>query len=251
MLQSNSLSPGEVPAFDSSTPADAVPPLDAGPADIGQSRSADAAQPAGPAGPAEPADTAEGARAEVPINDPSSEPQASIEEPSSGAPGPEVCTDAIDVVPFDLDNRQRLALVSLARGSSMTKACEEAGIGRTTLYRWINEDARFSAAYNRWKAVCQMSAHGQVLALQDLALQVLREQLEFKRDAKLAARVLEKTGAMSPPAIGPTHPGRAAAHLTADQRQQDADAAKRIKNADHAVLWIPDQFRFADKPQKG
>ena len=176
-------------------------------------------------------------------------PEAVIETASPSTTSAPLAADLPEIVQ-DLDNRQRLALVSLARGSNMTKACADAGVGRTTLYRWINEDARFSAAYNRWKAVCQLSAHGQVLALQDLAAEVLRENLEFKRDGKLAARILEKTGALAPPSVGPTHPGRAAAHITADQREQDARAAKHVEDADHAIRWIPNEFRFSEKDEK-
>ena len=95
------------------------------------------------------------------------------------------------------------------------------------------------------------NSHGQVLALQDLAAEVLREQLEFKRDAKLAARILEKTGALAPPTVGPTNPGRAAAHLAAEQREQDAQVADRVQDADRAVQRIPDEYRFADRDQKG
>lgn len=241
MLQSNSVSSQEV---DSSAPRT---PIDAAPAEVSatvgveqpQPEIAAASQPAdGPQVPPPAEGGAEHEGALVPAN------------ASANAPGGQAQADPPDVF-HDLDTRQRLALVSLARGSSMKKACDDAGIGRTTLYRWINEDARFSAAYNRWKAVSQMSAHGQMLALQDLAAEVLREQLEFKRDAKLAARILEKTGALAPPALGPTHPGRAAAHITADQREQDAAAANRVKDADKAIRWIPDEFRFAGNPEKG
>lgn len=235
MLQSNSLSPA-VPAFEPSSAPGAVP--------------VEATAPAGvePPQPAQPVDAAEspGGAVNVEVAQPetvavSDTPLATSEPASADRPD----------LPIDLDNRQRLALVSLARGSSMKQASHDAGVGRTTLYRWINEDARFRAAYNRWKADTQLSAHGQVLALQDLAAEVLREQLQFKRDARLAAHILEKTGALAPPTIGPTHPGRAAAHIIAEQREQDAQAAERVKDADRAFDRLPDKFRFAENAAKG
>jgi len=81
---------------------------------------------------------------------------------------------------------------------------------------------------------------------------VLREQLEFKRDARLAAHILEKTGALAPPAPGPTHPGRAAAHLAAEQREQDIAAAKRAEQVERDGRYLPTEFRFTDstKPPK-
>lgn len=239
MLQSNCISSQEVNAPAPCTPIDAAPAELTAPQGVEQPppQPADVSQVPPPADDAAD-DVADDDGAVVPA------------DASANVPGVPVKADSPDI-PNDLDIRQRLALVSLARGSSMKKACDDAGIGRTTLYRWINEDPRFSAAYNRWKAVSQMSAHGQVLALQDLAAEVLREQLEFKRDAKLAARILEKTGALAPPALGPTHPGRAAAHLTADQREQDAQAAKHARDAKDAVQWIPNEFRFADNPEAG
>jgi transposase len=173
---------------------------------------------------------------------------AGEQSPSEAPPAPDATTLE---VPFELDCRQRLALVSLARGSSMTKASQDAGVARSTLYKWVNEHPGFRAAYDRWKAITQMSAHGQVLALQDLAAEVIKEQLEFKRDARLAERILVKTGAMAPPTIGPTHPGRAAAQITAEQREQDVEVAKRAGDAEGAVRYIPKEFRFTDPQEEG
>lgn len=178
----------------------------------------------------------------------SSGPQSAPAQPSvsaalttAGTPAPEV--------PSELDCRQRLALTSLLRGSSIKKASRDAAVSRSTLYNWINEHPGFRAAYDRWKATAQMSAHGQLLALQDLAAEVIKEQLENNRDAKLAVRILEKTGALAPPTIGPTHPGRAAAQITAEQREQDAAVAKRARDAEAAICYIPKEFRFTD-PQE-
>src|SRR5690348_9012440 len=65
--------------------------------------------------------------------------------PAPDAPTPEV--------PFELDCRQRLALTSLARGSSLAKASRDAGVSRATLYNWMNQNPGFRAAYDRWKAI--------------------------------------------------------------------------------------------------
>lgn len=185
--------------------------------------------------------------AAAPVSEP---PPAQADAASSPPPAVSATAGPTPDAEHELDNRQRLAFVALARGSSMKKASEHAGVARSTLYRWINEHPGFRAAYDRWKATTQMSAHGQVLALQDLAVEVIKEQLEFKRDAKLAERILEKTGALAPPTIGPTHPGRAAVQITAEQREQDAAAAKRARDAKDAVKYIPNEFRFTDPPEE-
>src|SRR5690349_12611359 len=127
MLQFNSLSSGDVP----SSATDAVPATSEVPAGTEQPNVAEVADTAQPAAAAPSADCADAVSPAALAADPSRLP-ASV---YAAADLPEIVQD--------LDNRQRLVLVSLARGSSMTKACADAGVGRTTVYRWINEDARF------------------------------------------------------------------------------------------------------------
>jgi hypothetical protein len=54
---------------------------------------------------------------------------------------------------------------------------------------------------------------------------------------------------MAGPADARPHPpGRAAAQITAEQREPDAGIAKRARDAEDAVRRVPQEFRFTDPP---
>ena len=88
---------------------------------------------------------------------------------------------------------QRKAIERLTSGSTAVEAATAAGVGRSTIYRWMKEDPAFIAAYNAWQRDLLATARGKMLALTDVALVALGKALG-QGDGKLALRVLEKMG---------------------------------------------------------
>lgn len=151
--------------------------------------------------------------------------------------------------PLKLQQRHLKALRALAAGCSMQEAARAAGVNRSTVYRWLSEHPAVRAAYTAWKSATQASAHSRLLAMQDLAVEVLEEALAEKRDGRLAAHILEKTGALAPPTPGPTRPDRAAIEIAAAQREEDVRIANRAEQAQRDACWNSVQSRFPDPPK--
>src|SRR5437899_2928013 len=81
-----------------------------------------------------------------------------VEGPVGGGGGPGVGADLSDTAvregeaaAMGLSPAQQRAIARLTSGSTVAGAAEAAGVGRTTLYRWLKEDAAFIAAYNAWQ----------------------------------------------------------------------------------------------------
>lgn len=77
----------------------------------------------------------------------------------------------------ELTARQRQLLVELVRNSDLKKAAKAAGIGRTTVYRWL-EDPRFSAELARLRNETMKDALDSVKALTTRAAQELAGLLD-------------------------------------------------------------------------
>jgi uncharacterized protein YerC len=50
-----------------------------------------------------------------------------------------------------LGQTQELALAALRKGRTFRQAAQAAGVSRPTIYRWVQSDPHFRAAYNAWK----------------------------------------------------------------------------------------------------
>jgi len=134
--------------------------------------------------------------------------------------------------PLKLSPRQVLALKCLANGVSITDAALSARVGRSTVHRWITEHPAFRAAYNRWKAAVQLSAQTRLIALQDLAVEVMSEELEEKRNGRLAALILTKMGALTASPSSATDPRRAGKEIETERQCRDVELARSATDAD-------------------
>ena len=96
-----------------------------------------------------------------------------------------------------LGEAQELALAALRLGSTFRHAAEAAGVARPTIYRWMQTDPHFRAAYNAWKQEQGESARGRLLQLADEAVDVIANALRGN-DRKAAVQVLKSAGALRP-----------------------------------------------------
>lgn len=104
-----------------------------------------------------------------------------------------------------LREKQERALAALRGGSSFPQAAQAAGVGRATVYRWMQSDPHFRAAYNAWQQEQAESASSRLLKLADQAVDVVEKAL-VRGDEKVAVGVLKSIGAMRRPQRGATDP---------------------------------------------
>ena len=105
----------------------------------------------------------------------------------------------------ELGQTQQTALAALKGGKSFPQAAEVAGVSRATVYRWVQTDPHFRAAYNQWQQEQAESARARVLGLADKAVQVVDKALD-RQDEKVAMGMLKHLGAMRRPDRGATDP---------------------------------------------
>ena len=104
---------------------------------------------------------------------------------------------------LELTGPQRAAIVRLTSGSSHVEAATAAGVSRMTLYRWLNHDPAFQAAFNAWQRDVLSTARGQLTAMTRDALAAVMGAIRGG-DARLAWKLLESQGVTAKPVAGPT-----------------------------------------------
>jgi hypothetical protein len=112
---------------------------------------------------------------------------------------------ATDALSIALPPDQRTALELLRAGTNITDAARDAGIDRRTIYRWLNHDPAFRAAYNQWQNELEESCRARLLALTGKAVDAVERSLE-KGDAALALRVIRDLGINRPSTRRTTNP---------------------------------------------
>ena len=107
----------------------------------------------------------------------------------TGVAGAEASTEIV------LGKQQQAALWALREGMNLGQAAEKAQVARMTLYRWLQKDPHFRAAYNLWQQEIAETARARLLKLSDRAVAVVEKQL-MGGDGKLAVAVLKELGVL-------------------------------------------------------
>lgn len=94
-----------------------------------------------------------------------------------------------------LTEQQEKALDALREGHSFAEAAKQAEIGRATLYRWVQSNPPFKAAYNAWQREVAESGRARLLKLSEKAIAVLEQALD-RGDEQIALQMLRHTGVM-------------------------------------------------------
>jgi hypothetical protein len=102
---------------------------------------------------------------------------------------------------------QEQALTHLASGKSIAAAARSAGVNRRTVFRWLESDPHFAAAYNAWRKETVASGRARVLAMTDIALDTVQSAI-LDGNARVAVQVAKATGVMDAPKPGTTDPSR-------------------------------------------
>jgi hypothetical protein len=141
------------------------------------------------------------------------------EQPSgAGTAPPEVAKSAVtsfEATALSLTAPQRAAIIRLTSGATRCEAAAAAGVTRTTLYRWLNHDPAFQAAYNAWQKDLVTTAQGLLLAASGDAVATVLAAIR-RGDAQLAWKLLQALGLAKPAKPGTTD-------LRTLQQQQELD----------------------------
>lgn len=114
------------------------------------------------------------------------------------------------------------ALENLMSGHSMSAAAQGAGVGRTTLYRWLKEDPAFRAAHNAWQKDTVAAARSSILALTEPAIRAVAAALE-SGDAKTGLKLLSSLGMLTPPTPGSTELADVKKELHIERKRKETD----------------------------
>jgi hypothetical protein len=125
----------------------------------------------------------------------------------------------------ELSVPQQRALAVLIEGKALKEAAEGAGVNRSTLYRWIRQDAAFAAAYNAWQQEAAESARARMHASIHLAVERVIRCMENDQD--LSFKVIKEMGILKPRAAGQIDADRLRQEMALEQR----DLARRFDEA--------------------
>ena len=133
-------------------------------------------------------------------------------DPAAAAPAAGKCRPGLNCPPsplFSLPLPQ--ALAALLSGKNVRAAASEAGVDRTTIYRWQTRDLDFIAALNAWRQQSQESARNIMQLAAEHAAQTL---LEAVRNGNVAVALAggQGMGVLAPRARRPGPPARASAN---------------------------------------
>jgi transposase len=144
---------------------------------------------------------------------------------------------------------QQEALAAIKSGLSFPKAAEAAGVGRTTIYRWVQSDPHFRAAYNAWQQETRESAHARLLKLTEKAVEVVEAALR-RSDEKTAVALLKHLGVLRPRRAGTTEANvlQVQMLLEKSKREHKADTALARHLLGKAGLTPREQRRFLRDP---
>ena len=93
-----------------------------------------------------------------------------------------------------LDDQQQQALEWLVSTENPTvkDAAEFAGVSRSTVSRWLNDDPNFIAAYTAWREQQAKVNEAHMAGLEASALNVLAEAVRQRRDLRAAMFVIRQ-----------------------------------------------------------
>jgi len=104
------------------------------------------------------------------------------------------------------------------------------GSHRATLYRWVQSDPKFRAAYNAWQQELVESCRARLLTFVEQAVEVVGKAI-IRDDRKVAMGVLRQLGVMRAPSRQLTDPQTLALQMDLDrQREQHRLGEKMAKH---------------------
>jgi len=114
-----------------------------------------------------------------------STPLAPLEPPSESA----------EFSAENLSDKQVMVLRAIADGKGIVAAAREAGVGRTTVYRW-HQDPHFQKCLRAWQSQTKESGRNIMLTLIERSARIVERALD-KEDLRVALTLLTKLGVLA------------------------------------------------------
>jgi len=124
-----------------------------------------------------------------------------------------------------LSAEQYKALALLTEGEPIREAAKKAGVGKTTLYRWMKEDPQFRAAYNAWDL--EQHEMDRITLQRCGADAVARIRQRVQSDEKLAFAVAKELGSFKPQKYQATDPRHARYEMALERWEQEEQIEER------------------------
>jgi transposase-like protein len=143
--------------------------------------------------------------------------------------------------------KQAAVFATLARGGSVTLAARNAGLDRSTIYKWLKPDHPFQQRLAQWKQDLADSGRTCMLLMLDEATQVIRNAIHHG-DVRTALKVVERLGILAPqagPSLDPLH----AEKLRLDNQSRQRSVARELET--ERFLRGLDQQEPAPQPPSG
>jgi hypothetical protein len=121
--------------------------------------------------------------------------------PDAAAPLAVIVTPVTDdpIAALDrLTTPQRRVIEFLLAGHSIAATAALAAVSRTTVYRWLRDDALFKSVYAQWQQQAKQHSRARLLLMADRAVDVVNDALS-DNDRAVAFRLLKNMGLMAPP----------------------------------------------------
>jgi hypothetical protein len=131
---------------------------------------------------------------------------------------------------------EALAMQCIMRGETMTAAAQAANVSRTALYKWLEPGKPLYEAMTVWKQDMATTARTRLLMMSEMATENIFEALAGG-DAKIAMKLMEKLGILSPPPVGPTRAEMVTAEVTTKQVEREMSVSLRTRAADFVNGW--------------
>ena len=124
--------------------------------------------------------------------------------------------------------KQARAIAQLVNGATVTKTAKAAGVGRSTLHRWLREDWNFQAAHNAARRDLQREVESRLLSLAHAACETVATAIGAG-DARTALAILKGIGVLpgNPPAIGCEDPDELQEEARLEARQREGERFMR------------------------
>jgi len=129
--------------------------------------------------------------------------------------------------------KQQIALELLSKGNNLVEVAQSARISRSTLYRWLHEDARFRAAYNWWRHEVEQAARARASAGAEAAMMTLVDFAAGRTGSQAialrAAQVLLKSlGLLNPQPVGSVQPANALCEIKIEAKRETNEIGRQI-----------------------
>jgi hypothetical protein len=133
-----------------------------------------------------------------------------------------------------LSPKQLAAFHAVISGIGVVASAERAGVGRSTLHRWMDRDAHFRAALNAWKRQQVESAQSRLLgALDALVAKLISACMANYHEITL--KIVQGLGVLKPPTAGGILPKVVSQEIELEDHQQQSqleDQQQAIKDAE-------------------